>query len=242
MRSRDDVAMVLALASQGYNISQIARRVGVSRWTVRHWLAGETPNFDKPRTTCPVCSGRPMELPQAAYAYLLGLYLGDGCLSLHPRGVWHLRIACADRYPDLMRQCESTMAKVLPAKVGRVQCEGCTSVNSYSKHWICLFPQHGPGRKHERRIELVPWQQEIVDQDPRPLIKGLIHSDGCRVLNWVNGTAYPATTSTTSPRTSARSSDAPATSLAWRQNNRVSLSVARRASVALLDELVGPKS
>jgi hypothetical protein len=39
-------------------------------------------------------------LPQTAYAYLLGLYLGDGCLSEHPRGVYHLRVACAARYPD----------------------------------------------------------------------------------------------------------------------------------------------
>jgi hypothetical protein len=25
------------------------------------------------------------------------------------------------------------------------------------------FPQHGPGRKHERPIVLEPWQLEIVD-------------------------------------------------------------------------------
>ena len=33
--------------------------------------------------------------------------------------------------------------------------------------------------------------QEIIDLDPRPLVKGLLHSDGCRVLTWVNGTPYP---------------------------------------------------
>jgi hypothetical protein len=38
--------------------------------------------------------------------------------------------------------------------VGRTAKIGCTEVASYSKHWICLFPQHGPGRKHDRRIEL----------------------------------------------------------------------------------------
>ena len=32
-------------------------------------------------------------------------------------------------------------------------------VYSFSKHWPCLFPQHEPGRKHERKIELMPWQQ-----------------------------------------------------------------------------------
>ena len=47
------------------------------------------------------------------------------------------------------------------------------------------------GKKHERKIELTVWQQELVDRDPRPLVRGLLHPDGCRVLNWVNGTPYP---------------------------------------------------
>ena len=31
------------------------------------------------------------------------------------------------------------------------------------QHWPCLFPQHGPGRKHERPIVLEHWQRVIVD-------------------------------------------------------------------------------
>lgn len=30
-------------------------------------------------------------------------------------------------------------------------------------YWAHLFPQHGPGKKHERLIALEPWQQTIVD-------------------------------------------------------------------------------
>jgi hypothetical protein len=71
------------------------------------------------------------------------------------------------------------MAEVLPNKVGRVGKVGCTEVTAYSKHWPCLS-QHGPGRKHERRIELTSWQQELIDLDPRPLARGLLHSDACR--------------------------------------------------------------
>jgi hypothetical protein len=120
---------------------------------------------------------------------------------------------------------------------------GCWEVYSFSKHWPCLFPQHGPGRKHERKIELTPWQQELVDLDPRPLVRGLLHSDGCRVLNWVNGTPYPryhfSNVSADIRGIFGRACDQ--LGIEWRPNNRFSLSVARRASVALLDEFVGPK-
>jgi hypothetical protein len=190
-----------------------------------------------------VCEGDPSRLPQAAFTYLLGLYLGDGCISAHPRAVFRLRIVCADAYPELIRLCHSAMAEVLPNKVSQSAKVGCTEVGSYSKHWPCLFPQHGPGRKHERRIELVTWQQELVDRDPRPLIRGLLHSDGCRVLNWVNGTAYPryhfSNVSADIRGIFGRACDQ--LGIAWRPNNRWSLSVARRGSVALLDEFVGPK-
>jgi len=137
---------------------------------------------------------------------LLGLYLGDGCLTACPGNVYKLRIACAERYPELVRQCEL-------------------------------------GKKHQRKIELVTWQQELVDRDPRPLIRGLLHSDGCRVLNWVNGTAYPryhfSNVSADIRGIFGRACDQ--LGVEWRPNNRWSLSVARRGSVALLDEFVGPK-
>jgi hypothetical protein len=45
------------------------------------------------------------------------------------------------------------------------------------------FPQHGPGRKHLRPIVLADWQLELTHTHPKSLIRGLIHSDGCRVLN-----------------------------------------------------------
>ena len=132
---------------------------------------------------------------------------------------------------------------MLPNKVRRVRKEGCTEVAAYSKHWPCRFPQHGPGRKHERTIELIPWQKELVDLDPRPLVRGLLHSDGCQVLNWVNGTPdrryHVSNVSADIRGIFGRTCDQLGTE--WRPNNRWSLSVARRRSVALLDELVGPK-
>jgi hypothetical protein len=252
MRTREEVALVLELIRAGRNDCEIARETGIPRGTVRVWRKGRTPVFDRTRSIdepsrpgCQVCCGDPLTLPQAPYTYLLGLYLGDGCLSPYPRDVYRLRIVCTNRYPGLIRECEQAMAQVIANKVSQARKlgEGCTEVNSSSKHWLCMFPQHGPGKKHQRAIELNVWQQELVDRDPRPLIRGLLHSDGCRVLNWVNGTAYPryhfSNVSADIRGIFGRACDQ--LGVEWRANNRWSLSVARRGSVALLDEFVGPK-
>jgi len=179
VRSRAEVAFVLELVRAEWNDCQIARETGIPRRTILDWRYGRIPDFDRVRTrpsrnagTCAVCGGSPLSLPQAAYVYLLGLYLGDGYIAAHQRNVFRLRIVCADAYPELIQRCEAAMAEVLPNRVSRTRKIGCTEIASYSKHWPCLFPQHGPGRKHERRIELTAWQQELVDRDPRSLVPG----------------------------------------------------------------------
>lgn len=70
-------------------------------------------------------------------------------------------------------------------KVMTVQRQGCTEVLSYSKHWPCLFPQHGPGEKHKRTIELAGWQQVVVNHHTGDFVRGLFHSDGWRGVNRV---------------------------------------------------------
>jgi hypothetical protein len=250
VRSRAEVGFVLELVRAGWNDCEIARESGIPRRTIRDWRSGRTPDFDRVRTrsgrgarSCPICDGDPLSLPQTAFTYLLGLYLGDGWISTHHRGVFRLRISCADAYPELIRLCHAAMAEVLPNKVSRAPKVGCTEVGSYSKHWPCLFPQHGPGKKHERKIELTPWQQELVDRDPRPLVRGLLHADGCRVLNWVNGTPYPRYhfSNVSADIRGIFGRACGQLGIEWRPNNPWSLSVARRGSVALLDEFVGPK-
>ncbi len=92
-----------------------------------------------------------------------------------------MRIACADSWPGLLAECMDAVQAIRPGnKVGTVQSDGCKYV-SYSRHWPCLFPQHGPGEKHNRRIRLDPWQQTITDQHPGRFARGLFHSDGCRL-------------------------------------------------------------
>lgn len=121
---------------------------------------------------------------------------------------------------------------------------GCVELTGGWAHWPCLFPQHGPGRKHERRIELVGWQEEILEAHPEFLLRGLIHSDGCRVLNRVNGKAYPrymfSNRSQDIHAIFCRACDA--YGVAWRWSNWNTLSVARAPGVAKLYAVIGPKS
>ena len=43
---------------------------------------------------------------ESAYAYLLGLYFGDGYISRGRRDVYALWIACCDDWPGLMAAAE----------------------------------------------------------------------------------------------------------------------------------------
>jgi hypothetical protein len=86
----------------------------------------------------------------------------------------------------LIRECERAMRSIRPSnKVGIQQQPGCAEVSSYSRHWPCLFPQHGRGRKHMRTIELTSWQRAIVVRNLGHFARGLFHSDGYRGINRV---------------------------------------------------------
>ncbi|MHA6628439.1 hypothetical protein ACU61A_23630 [Pseudonocardia sichuanensis] len=136
----------------------------------------------------------------ASYAYLLGAYLGDGHITTAQRTscLW---VYCADDWPGIQREVRHAMREVLPsAAVSVVQRTGCTAVKSFTKHWICLFPQHGPGKKHTRPIVLEPWQQELVERHTAAFLCGLFHSDGCRITNWATRTVGGRTTRHEYPR------------------------------------------
>ncbi|MCZ4121221.1 transcriptional regulator [Streptomyces sp. H39-S7] len=247
--------LTLALLDAGHSLNSVSKQTGISRSAIRDWRMRVEPI--RRNAECVRCATPPTAPQQAsAYAYLLGLYLGDGCLSAQPRGVHALRIACADAWPGLIESCEESIRAIHPDNaVCRVRKQGCTMVTSTSKHWPCLFPQHAPGKKHERRIALEPWQQEIVDAHPWAFIRGLIHSDGCRITNWTEKVIggepkryeYPRyffTNKSEDIRT-LFSDTLDKVGVEWKVTRRgkdpYNVSVARRASVALMDLHVGPK-
>jgi hypothetical protein len=102
--------------------------------------------------------------------------------------------------------------------------------------------------KHTRRIALADWQQAIVDEHPEQLLRGLVHSDGCRFTNRVvvggEEYRYPRYNfSNASDDIRRIFTDAcDAIGVEWRRMNARNISVARRASVARLDAFIGPKA
>ena len=243
MRSAEEFNAVRRLIAAGVNDCEIARRTGIPRCTVRDWRL-------RPQLRCRDSCGSPCvhdfsRLPAGAYSYLLGLYLGDGCISKHPRA-WRLRVVLDNKYPGIIERCREAMDALMPGQRAATlpRISNCTEVSLYSKHWPCLFPQHGPGRKHLRPIRLEPWQEDLVNEATEDFVRGLIDSDGCRVVandRGVKSVRY---------HFSNRSEDIRALYCAaldrlgipWTLPRWFDVAVYRKAATARLDEFVGPKA
>jgi transcriptional regulator with XRE-family HTH domain len=251
-RTAKEVIDAREFYKQGLSVSEVARRTGIPRSTVSEWvhdgfterlLARGASPLEHPCDPCDAV----LNVKEEPYAYLLGLYLGDGCISRHPR-TYKLRIVLDQRYPGIIAECGAATAAVLPNRVGHVQCPGCIEVSSYSQHWPCLFPQHGPGVKHKRPIILEPWQAWVaVERHPRLLLRGMIHSDGSRFINRVKRPSgiyeYPRY------MFSNRSADIRAifalacdrAGVECKRTNQWLTAVSKGEHVALMDSFIGPK-
>lgn len=251
MHDEARVSAALDLRSAGLDATEIGRRLGVPKSTVQYWCRGGRRELRRREPdTCPRCHGLPLD--EAAYAYLLGQYLGDGHITTGHGRPTTLRVACADDWPGVADEVARAMSAVLPARsVHRVARTGCHTIQSHTRHWLCLFPQHGPGTKHSRTIALESWQQAIVDIHAGRFVRGLIHSDGCRITNWATKRTERGVVRYEYPRYffSNTSEDILAMcesaldrlGVAHRRPRANLVSVARRADVERLDEHVGPK-
>ena len=219
--------------------------------TVGRWSRGATRAF-----------GRPPEIPpwrppdEWSYAYLLGIYLGDGTVSVTKTGKCFLRVALDGVYPQIVEEVRDAIGiTTLGGRTQIVYTPGSrvNTVQSAWKRWPDAFPQHGPGPKHLRPIVLADWQKEIVDAHPRQFVRGLIHSDGCRTVNRfktklpsgrVAEYEYPRYFfSNLSADIRGLFCDAcDALGVRWTMSNPRNVSVSHRDSVAILEGVVGPKA
>jgi len=160
--------------------------------------------------------------------------------------------SCDLRYPDIIDEIASHIVIVRGVEtVGFAMREGCVDVNAYWKHWPCVFPQHGPGRKHERRIQLAPWQSQVVAAHPKALIRGLIHSDGNRHVNPITRRLQSGVKHYCYPRYMFKNASSDILTiftdaldllgLHWTDSYPRVISIARAPDVAFLDTFVGAK-
>jgi hypothetical protein len=185
-------SQALALISAGVNDCKIARRLGLPRTTVRD-MRWKRARPDR-RVTCQRCwkPMPPVGFSDADYAELLGLYLGDGHIAQLAR-TQKLRISMDASYPRIIEETEALLRRCFPDnRVGRVTACGGSNVipHVYHAHLACLFPQAGPGKKHERPIVLESWQRLVVTRAPWALLRGLIRSDGSVFVNRTGRYAY----------------------------------------------------
>jgi hypothetical protein len=128
------------------------------------------------------------------YAELLGLYLGDGHIAGTAR-TFRLRLFLDTKYQGIVRDARALLGRCFAGNRAHEQRsrEGTTTILSvYSSHLPCLFPQHGPGKKHERRIELERWQRICIETAPLNFLRGCIRSDGSFFVNRTGVYRYPS--------------------------------------------------
>jgi hypothetical protein len=241
---------VKSLSASGLSDYRVAELTGVPRATVLRWR----------RHTEPPSHVREVDqwlvVDERAYCYLLGVYLGDGHVTHRPPNSWALRIAADQKYGDIVREITESMSLVFPGgrPTQRPAYVGASYVLSICHGWVgAAFPQHGPGRKHLRRIELADWQLELTQRNPEALIRGLIHSDGCRTENRFK-TKLPSGrvaeycyvryffTNHSEDIRGIFIQHCELLGIRVTQSNHRNLSISHRKSVAILEQIVGPKA
>jgi Homeodomain-like domain-containing protein len=240
-------ARAAARLAAGATLSEVSRELGISRSALRAWRDGG--RLPRRAGGCPRCDDTGLD--EIGYAELLGYYLGDGCISSAPR-YFALRVSCDASYRGIIRAVDTSLRRVRPdVRIFHVPAPGTVVVQANWKHWPCLFPQHGPGRKHDRPIVLEDWQRTIVEAHPAELLRGLFHSDGSRVRNWASRVVAGERRRYDYPRWQFTNNSGDIRELccwaldlvdvAWRQSNWKTISVSRRADVARLDARIGLK-
>jgi hypothetical protein len=124
MRTYEEYHHILTLWEAGENKFRIERITGIPRATVRDCikrygnLAGLEADRNRATRSTPDEVLFHIQAPdnattQSAYAYMLGMYLGDGYIVRNNR-VYFLRIALDNRYPNIIRRCVDSLHTILP--------------------------------------------------------------------------------------------------------------------------------
>lgn len=237
------------LCESGLSDREVARRTGLPRTTIGNWRRNPGQSH-RVRAVDP--NWRPGAA--AAYCYALGHYLGDGHIVCSGRSA-RLCLSLDARHPQIAAEAGKALRDLFPAArvhTYRRLMRGTAEVQLSNPSLPNAFPHCGPGHKHEREIALQPWQEELTRAHPGSLLRGLIHSDGCRTVNRfttvlpsgrIKQYAYPRYffSNLSSDIRQIFCDHCDLLGIRWTLSNPRNVSIANRESVALLDGFVGPK-
>jgi DNA-binding transcriptional regulator WhiA len=189
MRTENQYQKAINYYNKGLNKTEISKIIDIPRTTISDWIK-KKPNFEKV-----IINFNPKDYVTSnnlknTYSYILGLYLGDGYINqMKNKRTYRLRIFNDVKYDNLNKYIISELQKLFfNNKVGFVDSKTWLSIYVYSNKLPLLFPQHGSGKKHNRKIELFDWQKDIISY--KYLLMGLFHSDGCYYFNNIKGKKY----------------------------------------------------
>jgi hypothetical protein len=177
----DDRNNVLKLFNNGDNKLKISKETGIPYSILKKWVSSKNikeayspiTNFKKYLNN---------KIKQKAYSFILAVYLGDGYISTYK--TFRAPKLCFSNDKKYIKNTQEWVEKlqilfpdnkvnIYPKRNGN-----CYMIQVYSKKILDLFPQHGIGKKHTRKIRLKTWQNNIVKKYPEEFIRGCIQSDG----------------------------------------------------------------
>jgi hypothetical protein len=252
-RSHEQIREIFEVYQACGGVNETARQTGIPHTTVQRYLAKykSLAHFDAEHLEIlsPVL---PLKTPleefpelKAAYAYVLGIYLGDGHITDTRReNSKRMMIYLDKNYPQIIQRCIEMLETILPDNSAKAVDRGTwVYVSCVSRYWPELIPQHAKGKKHERSIILEEWQKQIIDAYPLEFFRGLYHSDGSRSRNVVRGKDYSRYFFCNKSEDIRKLFTAAVEKigLKWTQTNELNIAISRRDDVAWLDEHVGAK-
>lgn len=234
------------LATGNESQRTVAQQLGVSPSTVSWWAngGGSGEAGRRHRARCDRLSPWTVLTERPHWAYLFGVYLGDGSIDTEGR----LGFFLDEAYPGIISEVDRALRRIGVDRPWHVRKPGCRAIMAGKLGWDRHFPT-GRGPKHTYRLTLAPWHSEAVIHVPQVVLRGLLHSDGCRYLNRVRSTtgqwlSYPSYSFNNRSRDVHAIFEACCQRLGLRPtiaSGGLTRQLAKRVDVALVDLFVGPK-